>query len=74
MATPVGDRLKAARLRAGLTQKQLGVQTGINSRHISSIEKGGVPDPRFSSLCKLAHALNVSLEAFCPDSVPDKAA
>jgi transcriptional regulator with XRE-family HTH domain len=74
MATPVGERLKAARMRAGLSQKELAARTGINHRHISSIEKGDTPDPRLSSLCKLAHALDISVGMFCPDTTPDKAA
>jgi transcriptional regulator with XRE-family HTH domain len=74
MATPVGERLKAARMHAGLSQKELAARTGINHRHISSIEKGNTPDPRHSSICRLARALNISVEVFCPDATPDKAA
>ena len=74
MTTPIGERLRAERKRAGLTQKELAAQTGMNHRHISAIEKGDTPDPRHSSICRLAHALNISVEAFCFDRTPDKAA
>jgi transcriptional regulator with XRE-family HTH domain len=35
-----GQRLRAARARAGLSQEVLGVQVGLNRTSISNIEKG----------------------------------
>jgi transcriptional regulator with XRE-family HTH domain len=57
--TEVGDRLKRARRRAILTQEQLADKSGVGVTTINRIEKGHVEDPHFSTLRKLAQALEV---------------
>jgi transcriptional regulator with XRE-family HTH domain len=57
--TEVGDRLKRARRRAMLTQEQLADKSGVGVTTINRIEKGHVEDPHFSTLRKLAQALEV---------------
>ena len=57
--TEVGDQLKKARRRAMLTQEELAEKSGVGVTTINRIEKGRVEDPHFSTLRKLARALEV---------------
>ena len=56
--TEVGDRLKKLRRRAMLTQEQLAKKSGVGITTINRIETGAVEDPHFSTLRKLARALD----------------
>jgi len=51
----VADLLKAARLRAGLTQKQAAGETGLQQSYISRTERGKMTF-RFLDVLKLAEA------------------
>lgn len=55
-----GKRLKSIRLRKGLTQLDLEVETGINRTEISRIENG-LKNIEFYTIVKLAEALDISL-------------
>ncbi|MBM4859243.1 helix-turn-helix transcriptional regulator [Vibrio parahaemolyticus] len=72
-SNPIPTRLKQARIRAGITQKNLGVIIGMDessaSGRMNHYEKGRhVPD--ISTLKKIADALNVPLNYFfCEDAV-----
>ncbi|MBR7530116.1 helix-turn-helix transcriptional regulator [Klebsiella michiganensis] len=61
-AIVIGKRLKISRVRADLTQAELGVSAGLDeesaSARISSYEKE-VHAPDFKLVCKLAAALDV---------------
>ena len=57
--TEVGDQLKKVRRRAMLTQEQLAEKSGVGITTINRIETGAVKDPHFSTLRKLARALEV---------------
>ena len=57
----IASALKAARLRKGTTQRDLGLLIGVPQSHISKIEAGAV-DLRISSLMILAEALDLTLE------------
>lgn len=67
---PIGKRLKEARKRSGLTQKEVGVRAGIveenASTKINQYEKG-VYNPRFPRLANLAKVLNVPIAYFYAD-------
>lgn len=55
-------RLKAARLRARLTQEKLGVMAGIEeetARSRVSQYEGGIHRPTFETMCAFARVLNV---------------
>ena len=55
-------RLKAARLRANLTQEKLGVLAGIEeetARSRVSQYEGGIHRPTFETMCAFAKVLNV---------------
>jgi transcriptional regulator with XRE-family HTH domain len=57
-AVKIGGRLKELRERNLLTQAELGVAAGVSRDQVSRIERDQV-DPRFSTIRKLARALNV---------------
>ena len=56
----VGSNLRAARLRAGLSQEELGFATGLDRTYISGIERG-VRNPTVVALAKLALGLGLSV-------------
>ncbi|MHB8346134.1 MAG: helix-turn-helix domain-containing protein [Acidiferrobacterales bacterium] len=60
--SPIAKRLKEARTRAGLSQRQLGIEAGIDafsaSPRINQYEKGKhMPD--FATACRLAAVLGI---------------
>ena len=56
----IGERVRAARREAGLSQTELGKRVGYSLNGIAKIERGET-DPKFSSLVKIADALNLSI-------------
>ena len=57
-----GDRLKAARKRLRLSQRELAKQIGITATDIYRLERGLVKDPHSSRVVELAQALGVSTD------------
>jgi transcriptional regulator with XRE-family HTH domain len=55
--------IKEARLRRGLTQKQLEAATGVEQAVISKIERGATQNPRFDIVIKLAAGLRIDPRA-----------
>lgn len=58
----LGARLRAARKERNLTQERLAELSGLSTRHIAKVEKGGV-NPSFEVLSTLVKALGVSFDA-----------
>jgi DNA-binding XRE family transcriptional regulator len=58
-----GISLKGARVKEGLTQKQLAAATGIKQHHISEMENHKRPIGKKNAL-KLAEVLNISYKVF----------
>lgn len=52
-----GNRVKALRTRAGLTQEALADRMGMHVVYIGNIERGRGENPTFQTLMKLAQAL-----------------
>lgn len=70
---PVAKRLKEARQRAGLSQKELGIRAGIDefsaSPRINQYEKGK-HTPDYTTLVQLGTVLNVPVPYFyCEDDI-----
>lgn len=63
---PVGERLRYARARAGLTLRQVDERTGIGESSLSEFENGK-REPRLSYLQALAEAYRRSLDFFLSD-------
>ena len=62
----IGNKLKAARLRAHMTQAQLAAAAGLDQSAVSQIERG-ITGPSLGTLKALAQALGVSAAALDPD-------
>ena len=69
----LGQRIRAARNKAGLSQEQLAEMVGLTSQHISHTE---VASTKISlpSLVKIANALHVSIDKLLSDSIYDSKA
>lgn len=61
----MGLNLKIARIRKGLSQKQLADKVGISPATVSKAETGKF-DLRLSTLIKLSKVLDVSIEELIP--------
>jgi transcriptional regulator with XRE-family HTH domain len=59
---PIKDKVKELRTAAGLTQQALAEKARLSISAVVHIEAGRIPDPRISTLRKLAQALEVSLD------------
>ena len=57
-----GLMVKMLRNHMKLSSSQLAIQTGLTSRQIRLVESGKVRDPRLSTMCALAHALEVEVQ------------
>lgn len=66
----LGQRIRAARLAAGLSQEQLAEMVGLTSQHISHTE---VATTKISlpALVKIANALHTSVDKLLFDSIHD---
>lgn len=63
--TIIGARIRAARHRRGLSQKQVGDALGINDRHVQAWEAGR-RNPGPKHLAKLAEVLGLELTDLLP--------
>ena len=66
----LGQRIRAARLAAGMSQEQLAEMIGLTSQHISHVE---VASTKISlpSLVKIANVLHTSIDKLLSDNVYD---
>ncbi len=55
----LGDKVRALRRRKFMTQEQLAKVAGISHRTLVNIETNKVAEPHFSTILKLADALEV---------------
>ena len=62
MTHPLGERIKALRELHGLTQAELVRLSELSPSFISSLEESDDPNPKASTLIKLAKALNTSVD------------
>lgn len=65
---PLGERTKALRTEAGLSQAELAERVGGDGRQISRNENGRII-PNLDALARIAEALNVSLDHLVFDGV-----
>lgn len=59
----LAQKLRAARDRSGLSQAGLAEASGVSLHVITKIEQAQTTDPNWSTVCKLAKALGVSLDS-----------
>ena len=55
----VGDRIRKARLRCGLSGAALARRIGISRQHLHAIESNTTQDPGVTVVEKIAEALNI---------------
>jgi transcriptional regulator with XRE-family HTH domain len=63
MRTFSPEHMSSRRRRLGKTQRRLSQEVGISQGSISALEKGR-KEPRSTTLAKLAHALECSVDTF----------
>jgi len=56
-----GDKVRDERLRAGLSQEELGFKAELDRTYISGIERGE-RNPSVKSVAKIANSLGVSIK------------
>jgi transcriptional regulator with XRE-family HTH domain len=56
------ERVRKARLDAGMTQLELESRAGLSHRHVTAIEGGRRPEMSVGVLVKLSRALGVSAD------------
>lgn len=59
MTAVFAHELRAARLRAGMSQEHLAAATGLRWSSISSLERAK-RTPRLDTICRLAHGLGLT--------------
>ena len=69
--TRLGKEIRKARIDKDLTQADLETLTGIAFRHLSAIERGDI-DPRWSTVLKLATALDLNLDVVVCDTMREE--
>jgi len=57
----IGERIRIARKRAGLSQEEVARRAGMSLKGMAYIERGRIEDPHYSSLAGIAEALGVSV-------------
>lgn len=66
----IGNKIRDARKKAGLTQKELGERLGISYQTIAQWENN-LRNPKFTTLQKIADALHVDVSVFLPKEFID---
>jgi transcriptional regulator with XRE-family HTH domain len=57
----LAGRLKALQEKKGMTQQELAVKAGLAVSIVTKLEGGVTEDPRWSTVCALADALEVNV-------------
>jgi XRE family aerobic/anaerobic benzoate catabolism transcriptional regulator len=65
----LGERLRSARIRRGLTQDQLATQCSLSSRFVAKVEVGG-GNISVARLRELARALDLPMETLTAENAP----
>ena len=66
----IGERIKTYRLRAGLTQRQLGEKLGVSNVNIGQYERG-LRNPKLPQLKRIADALEIPFDLLMSDKVTE---
>ena len=73
-ARDMGERLRKARLRSGMSQEQLGLKAGVSRNHVHLLETGRSSpaldaNPRIRMVYKLAAALGIAQLELLPGDI-----
>jgi transcriptional regulator with XRE-family HTH domain len=64
----LGEHVAALRKQRGWTQWELDRRASLGRGYTAMIETHQRRNPSLRTLCRLARALDVSLDTFCPDA------
>ena len=62
MSETVGERIRKARIKYGMSQAELARRVGVSFNAMNRIELGETPDPRASRIRAIADVLHVSTD------------
>ena len=62
MAEQVGDRIRKARRRCGLSGAELARRLGVDRQHLYAVEHGKIKDPGVAIVAKITEVLDVSAD------------
>ena len=62
----IGQRVKALRTMAGLTQQELADRAGLTRQHIGRIEKGELVSVAYVTIQQIAEALGMTVDIIDP--------
>jgi len=57
----IGDRIRLARVKAGLSQRELGKRCNLCGQAVWAWEEGLTKSPTIKNICKAAHVMGVSV-------------
>ena len=63
----IGERILKLRKLKGISQKWLGIDTGIRREYISKLESGALPNPTYFTIQKLADGLGARPSVLADD-------
>jgi transcriptional regulator with XRE-family HTH domain len=61
----LGGRIRRARVRAGLSQEALAIETGMSTRYVGGIERGET-NPSVEQIVRLAYTLGMQPGSLLP--------
>jgi transcriptional regulator with XRE-family HTH domain len=70
----LGKRIRGARERRGMTQKEAAQAAGIATDMISRLENGRYQSPGLRTIVRIADGLGASVSDLLPDASPDASA
>jgi transcriptional regulator with XRE-family HTH domain len=59
----IGEQIKAARKRLGLSQRELSLRSGVSRARIEALENQRIPDIGFKNLLRIMNAVGLDLRA-----------
>jgi len=62
MAEQIGDRIRRARRRCGVSGAELARRIGVNRQHLNAIERNTIEGPSATLVARVADVLNVSAD------------
>jgi len=71
MQDSLGQRIRRARVRHGITQAELARRIGVSTNTMNNIETGETPDPRASRIKAIAEVLGVTTDALLNRPIVD---
>ena len=61
------NKIRAIRLRRGMTQRQVGFAAGLDPSYVSTLECSDAVTPRVDTLMRLAKALRCGIDDLVPE-------